>query len=302
MPKPSGYKPLPGSERPQVAGSTLVGPVEASESIAFTLLLRRRPGSPELNSFEHWQNTAPGKRRFLSVEEYTQTYGSGADDLEAVLDYLKSRGLRVIEADAGRQRIVAEGTAAKINSAFEITLNHYRAPHRFVPRPAPKKHGHESKHTEITEHLHRGFEGPVHLPAALVEVVRAIIGLDNRRLGGPAGTGTGDPVGANSLLPTACAQLYNFPTSGAAGQTIGLFAAADEGSAYLPSDITLFITNLPAGFNTSPNVTPIGLTVGATTYSNNTSLITGGSPSGAAQETTQDIETSARPELNQVRQ
>jgi len=256
-------------------------------------LLFGRSGSPDPHNLEHWQNTPPGKRKFLSVEEFTRAYGADDDDLKAVLEFIESKGLRVIEADAGRRRVVVEGTAAHVNSAFGVTLNRYRAPHRFVSRPVPKRKGGHAESQTTTEHEHRGFEGPVHLPSALVKVVRAVIGLDNRRLGGPAGIGTGDPPGANSLLPTTIAQLYNFPNSGAAGQTIGLFAAADEGAAYLPSDISLFISNLPPGFNTPPNVTPIGLTVGLTTYTNNTALITGGSPPTAAYETTQDVQTSS---------
>ena len=288
MALPTGYKPLPGSERPQMAGSSLIGPVEAAERIAFTFLLRRRSG-PALHSFEHWQNTPPAKRSFLSVEEFVRTYGAANEDFEAVIEFINSRGLRVVESDAGWGRIVVEGTAAKIKSALGITLNKYRAPHRFIERSVSKK---ERDHA-IPEHVHRGFEGPVHLPAELVEIVRAIIGLDDRRLGGPTGTGTNDPAGANSMLPTAVAQRYNFPNTPAAGQTIGLFAAADEGSAFLPADVSLFISNLPPGYNTPPNVTPIGLTVGLVTYTNNTALITGGPPPGAAQETTQDIQTSA---------
>ena len=288
MALPTGYKPLPGSERPQMAGSSLIGPVEAAERIAFTFLLRRRSG-PALHSFEHWQNTPPAKRSFLSVEEFVRTYGAANEDFEAVIEFINSRGLRVVESDAGWGRIVVEGTAAKIKSALGITLNKYRAPHRFIERSVSKK----ERDQGIPEHVHRGFEGPVHLPAELVEVVRAIIGLDDRRLGGPTGTGTNDPAGANSMLPTAVAQRYNFPNTPAAGQTIGLFAAADEGSAFLPADVSLFISNLPPGYNTPPNVTPIGLTVGLVTYTNNTALITGGSPPGAAQETTQDIQTSA---------
>ena len=67
------------------------------------------------------------------------------------------------------------------------------------------------------------------LPSALADVVRAVIGLDNRRLSARLATGTGDPPGANYMTPTAIAQLYNFPNLGAAGQTIGVFQDAAAG-------------------------------------------------------------------------
>lgn len=46
IPGPSGYEPLSGSERPQLPGSTLVGPVGKSERVAVTLLLWGAPGRP----------------------------------------------------------------------------------------------------------------------------------------------------------------------------------------------------------------------------------------------------------------
>ena len=73
---PSGYKPLPGSERPQVPGSVLIGPVDGAEHVGATIRLRPRPGAPADHDFDHWQNTPPGKRQFLSAEEYMRTYGS----------------------------------------------------------------------------------------------------------------------------------------------------------------------------------------------------------------------------------
>ncbi|MGD0472181.1 MAG: choice-of-anchor D domain-containing protein [Candidatus Velthaea sp.] len=292
MAKPAGYEPVPGSERPNVPESTLVGPVQGSEKIAFTVLLHQRPNSPNLHDFEHWRNTPPNQRTFLSSEDFMRTYGAADEDLRALVDFLESRELRVIEADAGRRRVVVEGTATHVNEAFHLVLHRYRTNFQFPRRPT-RVNDHTVQAKIEPRREHRGFDGPVYVPSNLIHVVRAVIGLDNRRVGGPAGAGTGDPPGAGFLDPTQVAQLYNFPTSGASGQTIGLFAAADEGSAYLPADISEFITSLPPGYNTPPNVTPIGLTVGATVYGNNTALITGGSASGAAYETTQDIETSA---------
>jgi kumamolisin len=292
MRTPSGYRPLPGSERPQDPGSTLIGPVERAERVVVTVLLRVRPDAPAEHDFEHWQDTPPGKRRFLSAEEYMQTHGSTEEDVKAVVDFLESKDLRVLDSSAGRRRIVAEGDAAQINAAFAVTLNRYRAPHSLAMRAyLTRGRGAESQTHE--EEIYRGFEGPVHLPAELIELVRAVIGLNNRQLGHPMGTGTGDPPGANYLSPAAVAQLYNFPNTGAAGQTIGIFENAAAGAAYLQSDITAFISTLPAGYNTPPaTFSDIGLTVGPTTYFNNTALVTS-SPTGAVLECVVDVAISA---------
>jgi Pro-kumamolisin, activation domain len=292
MPGPSGYEPLPGSERPQLPGSTRVGPVGKSERVAVTLLLRLRPDAPPEPDFEHWQNTPPGQREFLSAEEYMQTYSSSDRDVRAVTEFLESSGLRVTEASAGRRRIVAEGDAAKIDAAFAVRLINYRAPRTHIGRLAPRPEGTpDLEHTE-EDVVYRGFEGPVQLPSELIGVVETVIGLDNRQLGQPGGTGTGDPPDANYLSPVAVAQLYDFPNTGAAGQTIGIFEDAGAGAAYSHTDIADFISSLPAGYNSQPSLADIGLTVGATTYTNQTALVTS-SPGGAVGECTIDVSIAA---------
>jgi hypothetical protein len=46
--KSSDHRPLYGSERHPIPGSTLLGPVEGKELITVTVILRQKPGSPEL--------------------------------------------------------------------------------------------------------------------------------------------------------------------------------------------------------------------------------------------------------------
>ena len=292
---PTGHRPLPGSERPQIAGSKLLGRVEAKERVAVTVLLRRKEGSPDLPDLQHWQDTPPDKRAFLSAEQFYERHGASEEGLDAVVDYLSSKGLKVHDKHAGRRRIVAEGTAAEMNAAFGVTLNRYRVPERRVQH---KHRKHEEgrpfgDHIYVEEHVHRGFEGPVHLPAKLIEIVAAVIGLDNRRLGIPAGNGTGDPPGAQYLSPETIARRYNFPTTTAAGQTIGIFEAADAGAAYLASDIQSFIQSLPGGATLPlPNLTDV-LLLGNINNPTNVTAPANPGIAGAVFECTIDVSISA---------
>jgi hypothetical protein len=263
MPHPTDAHPLPGSERPQIKGSALLGPVEANEPITVAVIVRQKPGSPEAPDLEYWENTPPDQRVYLSPEEFFDRYGAAQEEVDRVVEYLKDRGLRIVEQHAGQREITAEGTAAQMNAAFGVTLNRYRAPERKIPvRPLPKE-GAEAKERplgdqfKVEAHEYQGFEGPVHLPANLAGPVEAVIGLDDRKVGGPAGNGTGDPPGAKSLLPTAVAKDYNFPTNSAAGQTVGIFEDASSGAAYLHSDIGLFLAGL--GGLPAPVLTDIGM-------------------------------------------
>jgi hypothetical protein len=260
MPRTNDSHPLPGSERPQVRGSTSLGRIDANEPVTVAVIVRQKPDSPEVPDLQHWQHTLPEQRVYLSPEEFFERHGASKEEVDAVAEYLISRGLRVVEKHAGRRRIVAEGTAAQMDSAFGVTLNRYRAPERSVRAQPPRKEGEGrpfGDHLEIAAHEYRGFEGPAHLPANLIGVVEAVIGLDNRRLGMPAGSGTGDPAGAVQLTPTTIAQDYNFPTNSAAGQTIGIFEDAFSGAAYVASDINLFLAGL--GGLPAPTLTDIPL-------------------------------------------
>ena len=91
--------------------------------MSVTLRLRPRPDAPAEPDLEHWQQIPSQGRRFLSVGEYMETYGSSVEEAETVSRWLTSKGLSIIETDSGRRRIVIEGTAAKVNAAFGIKLN-----------------------------------------------------------------------------------------------------------------------------------------------------------------------------------
>jgi hypothetical protein len=181
MARPNEAHPLPGSERPQIKGSTLVGGVEADEHMTVAVIVRQKPGSAEVPDLEHWQSTPPDKRVYLSQEEFFERHGAVKEEVDRVADYLKERGLRIVEQHAGRRRIVADGTTEQMNGAFGVTLNRYRAPERTEePAHPPRKEGEGrpfGDHREMGAQEYRGFEGLVHLPANLVELVEAVIGL-----------------------------------------------------------------------------------------------------------------------------
>jgi Pro-kumamolisin, activation domain/Abnormal spindle-like microcephaly-assoc'd, ASPM-SPD-2-Hydin len=283
MPVPEGYEPLVGSERPHGRDATLVGRVERSEPVAFTVLLHSRPDAPSEPELEDWE-ADPATRQFASGEEWMQAYGAEEEAVARVVEFLEAKGLRVLERSAGRRRIVAEGDARKVNAAFGITLNRYRRPASGANRGPARS---DEPMSPLEDETYRGFEGQAHLPSELIPLVRGVIGLDNRQIGRSA-VGSGDPLNSNYLSPDAVARLYNFPNTGAAGQTVGIFEDAGAGAAYLHSDIADFIATLAAGYTTAPVLNDIGLTVGATTYANDPALVTA-SPSGAALECGVDV-------------
>jgi Pro-kumamolisin, activation domain len=284
MPVPAGYEPLRGSERPHGPEAARLGPIEKSEPVTVTILLHSRPGAPDEPELEDWNDTEPGTGRLVSADEWMKAYGADEEAVGRVSEFLESKGLRVLESSAGRRRIVAEGEAQKVNTAFAIKLNRYRRPLSGANRGP----GRPGELPPPGDEVYRGFEGPVHVPSKLIPVVRAVIGLDDRKIGQSA-VGTGDPANSNYMSPDAVAQLYNFPNTGGAGQTVGIFEDASSGAAYLHTDIISFIGTLSAGYTTPPaSLNDIGLTVGSTTYSNNAAAVTN-PPTGAALECGVDV-------------
>ncbi|HTQ22880.1 S53 family peptidase [Mycobacterium sp.] len=286
---PIDLVPLPGSKRPRPKESKLVGALEPGDIVSVTLLIRPRAGSPPLPDYSDWERTPPGERKFLSVEEYVKTYGASEADMQAIEAFIVGQGLTLVESHAGRRNVIARGTAAQVNAAFGVELNRYESPVAGFPR----RSGGTTKEAAVKTQVHRGFDGPAYLPKALAEVVTAIVGLDNRRVG--AVGGSGDPAGASFLSVPVLAQLYNFPNTGAADQTIGVLSG---GGNYLSSDFTQhYFPSLPAGYQTPPTLVEVDLTYiesgSSVTFSNNPSVISSGNWTNADQELTQDISTSS---------
>jgi Pro-kumamolisin, activation domain len=247
--------------------------------VQFTFVVRPRPGSEPLPGFEYWQRTPLAGRRYPSVAEFAAKHGAAQEDLDAVAAFARSHGLQVLEANAARRNVVVSGTASQVNAALDIELKHCRSA---VPVPRQRRKG--PVRDEAHVNVHRSFEGVARLPADLAPRVTAIIGLDNRKLGG---VNNDDPPNVVPLSTAKIAQLYNFPNTGAADQTIGIFSG---GGNYLASDVTNYFASLPAGYQTAPTLVDVNLTVDGITFKNDTSAV--GSQNGDF-EIGQDIQISA---------
>ena len=291
---------LSGSERARPAGHDIIGPANADDELAVTIVVRPKAGAPPLPDLGYWQRTPLRERRFLTAGEYAERYGADPADLDAVAAFATAHGLTVLDSHAGRHTVSVLGTVGQLNAAFGVTLNRYRdhlpPQHPRSPEMAAARHAQpEQAHSE-----HYGYDGAVQLPADIAGVVAGVVGLDTRHLGVPAG----DPVGAAYNQVPVTAQSYNFPNPGAGDQTIGVLAMQNtgvpgSGAAYLKSDITgSYFPGLPTGYQKAPkSINDVNLTVGTTTYKNNPAAVQAitstATANNAILELTQDISTSA---------
>ncbi len=210
---PGGLRHLADSEHPLATGAKVLGPLDPGETVNVIVIVRRRPGSQAPYDIKHFQSPATSKR--ISHEEFADSHGAAQAELDSVAEFARSHGLQVVAPPhRARRSVELRGTAAQANEAFGVTL-----------------HWHQSRRGK-----YRSFDGAVQLPAAIAEVVEAVIGLDNRpvparrgpvRRGAarsePAAHNRADPPNTTPLTPLEVAQLYNFPPGTGAGQTVGIY-------------------------------------------------------------------------------
>ncbi len=144
------------SQRDPVPGARRVADIAPDEEIQLSIIVRRKPGGRDkaLRAATATQTEPMSERRRRLAEE------SGADqaDLDRVTHYLTGAGMQVESADAATRTVTVSATAAQASAAFGVSLGRY----------------------QTDEFSYRGREGSVHLPADLVAVVDAVLGLDNR--------------------------------------------------------------------------------------------------------------------------
>ncbi len=255
MPSPR-YVPIPGSERTPISGAAQTGPCDPNELIRVTLVLRQRPLGPTYEPLEAL--VARGQR--LTREELASRYGADPKDVARVRKYARSHHLTVSGVNLGARTLALSGTAQSFCKAFRIQLAYYRHPGG----------------------SHRGYVGPVRVPAGLKDVIQDVLGLDNRPHARPhfriAPAVSPHAAPAVSYTPLQIAQLYDFPANiNGKGQTIAII---ELGGGYKQSDLDSYFRSL--GVSPAPVVVVVPVDNAANSPT--------GDPSGPDAEVMLDIE------------
>jgi kumamolisin len=214
---------IPGSDKQSMAGAKPVGPVRPDERVEVTVRLRRKAPLPADGALQG--DTSPGKRKYLSREEFAAAHGADPQDIEKVEAFAKSHGLVIVESNAARRSVVLSGDAKSVGDAFGVELQQYE---------------HDSG-------TYRGRVGTISVPAELADVVEGVFGLDDRPQADPhfqhftAARGLRSHA-AGSFTPPALAALYNFPSDAdGTGQCIGII---ELGGGFRPKDLSVYFKGL----------------------------------------------------------
>ena len=193
--------------------------------VRFDVLVRRR----KLTDDKADTILAPlisDRRKHLSRDEFRENFGADPAELERVAKVLQHYGLRKEASDLAKRTVTFTGTASAVSEALKVELVRYSVP----GKPS-----------------YRTYEGALHIPAEIADLVQGVVGLDGSprvnpyfQFFHPPQHPPHRPFGP--ITPPQVAQAYSFPplTSGA-GQTIGL---VEIGGGFLTSDITTFFATL----------------------------------------------------------
>jgi kumamolisin len=244
--------PLPGSERSELPGTTPAAPLDGSQVITVTVLLRRRAEVPRA--------LVEGPQT-ISTSELGDRYGADPADAQLVSEVLGSYGLTVTETHLESRRLMVSGTIAAMQEAFGTTLASVASPH-------PDGSG---------DVQHRYRTGSLSVPARLSGVITAVLGLDDRPQARPQfrrgpsfgaratqdpedGTGAAAAAAAKGgpLTAPQVASFYQFPAdSDGTGQTVAII---ELGGGYTASDLSTYFSGLGLSV---PSVTAVGVDGGS---------------------------------------
>jgi kumamolisin len=223
---------LPGGERVPFLQTADQKPAPPSAKFTVSVILKRKQPLKAANRL--------GKER-LTRAQYKKNHGSDPTAVKLVRAFAREFGLTIAPDTPGSEcrTIKLSGTVATMQKAFGVTLHH----------------------KAVAGVTYRVREGSITLPAPLIGLVEAVLGLDNRpqaqphfRIAGEIGDlsahlaqggGFARPHASAtniSYTPIQVAQLYQFPQGAtAAGQTIGLI---ELGGGYKTADLTTYFKTL----------------------------------------------------------
>jgi kumamolisin len=154
MQLPANYRLLAGSELKPAHGASVMGPAEPGEMVRLAVCVRQRPGAPPLPDHVHWMTTPPGKRRFLTSDEFAARHGAAAADIDAVVTFARGQGLTVLGTSPAGRTVRLSGTVEQMSRAFAVDLQYYSSPIG----------------------TYRSHQGPLSVPGDLADIVSAVFG------------------------------------------------------------------------------------------------------------------------------
>ena len=103
--------PIAGSTRRTLPNAHRIGPTDLAAKIRLSIYVRQNPAEhiARKRVTEELSKKLPQERRYLSDEQFAQTFGANQQDVQQVEDWAKQNKLKVLEAKAASRRVSVEG-------------------------------------------------------------------------------------------------------------------------------------------------------------------------------------------------
>lgn len=241
---------LSGQVVPLVASSTVTGTVSAQQQLYLSIGLTPR-NQAQLNGLLSSLYTAgsPQYHQFLTSAQFRALFSPTSQQVQQVVDFLRSQGLRVQSIAANNLTMDVTGTVSQVQKAFQVHINTYQ------------RHG---------SSFYANASAPT-IPQTLSSLISSVDGLNNITynplfIRNAARHATSTPTGYGPPDLTNAYDIARLQQAGMLGdnQTIALF----ELDGYQMSDITQYLqyyhmsqpnlTNLTVdGFNGSAGMNAV---------------------------------------------
>jgi kumamolisin len=106
-----------------------IGRLPATQSMRLVLVLPHR-NQAALNSLlkDLYDPSSPSYRQFLTVEQFTDSFGPSQTDYDAVVSFAKTHGFEVVGTSVNRTNVDITGPVANVEAAFHVTMGSYQHP------------------------------------------------------------------------------------------------------------------------------------------------------------------------------
>ena len=169
---------------------------------------------------------------YLTSQEFTDRFGPTQDDYDTVTAYALSLGLRVTGTHPNRTLLDVSGSAAVVEAAFNLHLNHHQA-------PDGRKFYAPDNNPEVLDFIVSRIAGVIGLDnAAVWHAHSRFVPAEETTLTSPFQIGTG-PGGGLTSGDIRTAYNLNGVAADGSGQTLGLF----ELDGYNPADVVTYVNH-----------------------------------------------------------
>jgi len=162
------YRATPVGNDPHLPTTPQQKGLEPGKPLLVTLVLRRNHEGDATTRAKGAPALPPGQSKPLDSYALAARQNAIQTTMTTVTNFVVSRGMTVVEADAARRAVVVSGTVAQMSAAFAVDHS--------LPQSQPSQPGHRADGPRSNATTYRGGDGfSVDVPAELAGVVQGFL-------------------------------------------------------------------------------------------------------------------------------